>query len=95
MSKAKTLRVVPFSNIMTLDSVERREGVAFDLGSDEAERLIASGHVFEVLKGEVEPGATVAVKVEPAPAEPGPPPVPTPEPVEVILPPAPETPAKP
>jgi hypothetical protein len=86
MSKPKTLRVVPLTGVMTADSERRPEGVAFDLGTEEAERLISLGHVVEVEKGEVEAGAPVTVLPSQAPA-PAPEP-PAPEPVEVVMPPA-------
>lgn len=86
MSKPKTLRIVPQSQILTADSVLLPEGQAADVPTAEAERLIGMGHAVEVLKGEVEVGEPV--KVLPPPAEPEAPAGPVPEPVEVQMPPA-------
>ncbi|MCR0981795.1 hypothetical protein [Roseomonas populi] len=92
MSKPKTLRVVPLTNIMTSASERHEEGVAFDLETSEAENLIALGQVVEVEKEEVPEGAPVEVlpapEPEPVPEEPAP------EPIQVELPPPePEPPA--
>ena len=83
---AKTLRVVPLTNIMTSASEQRPEGVAFDLETGEAENLIALGIVVEVEKEEIEAGTPVTVlpaeQTEPVPQ----PEQSAPEPVEVQLP---------
>lgn len=84
MSKPRTLRVVPQTGIMTADSTRHPEGIAVDLPTEEAEHLLALGHVVEVAKDEVEAG--VPVEVLPAPAAPAPEPIPAPEPVQVVLP---------
>ena len=81
---AKTLRVVPLTNIMTSASERRPEGVAFDLETGEAENLIALGIVVEVEKEEIEPGTPVTVLPAAAPAPE--PEAPAPEPVEVQMP---------
>ncbi|WP_424138661.1 hypothetical protein [Roseomonas chloroacetimidivorans] len=85
MSKPKTLRVVPQSQILTADSSLLAEGKAVDVPTADAERLISMGHAVEVLKSEVEEGAPV--QVLPAPAEAEPARALEPEPVQVELPP--------
>jgi hypothetical protein len=85
MSKPKTLRIVPQSQILTADSVLLAEGKAVDVATGEAERFITMGIAVEVEKDEVDAGAPV--KVLPAETDSiAPEPLP-PEPVEVVLPP--------